>query len=158
MTSPADEPDLNPREPEIELLGKLARGGLFAARLVLLCAGAAALVYGLKKTWIEGDGWSWQDVALRSVPSASGSVWIAVGLPLALPADALLVRGLRQVALLLVSVGLWFGPMLLEDDSEYGYILRLFATLIAFLCLVVWRTLWRLTDTGLPRSDDPQTM
>ena len=63
----------------------------------------------------------------------------------------MLRRSVRQVALLSVSLALWFLPVALGDDSDYGYILRIFATLVAFLSLAVWRTLWRLGDTGLPR-------
>ena len=158
MTSPAEEPDLNPREPEIELLGKLARGGLFAVRLAFLCAGAASLAYGLKKSLTAGDGWDWQQFAWRSAPSAAGALWVTLGLPLVLPADCLLRRGRAQTALLLTTALLWFGPMALGDDSDYGYVLRLFATLVAFLCLVVWRTLWRLTGTGLPRASGDPTL
>lgn len=147
MTEPeADDTPETPREPEIELLGKLARGGLFVIRMAFLAAGLAALGYGLKKTLTTGDGWAWQELVLRDAPSAAGFVWMTVGLPLALPANMLLNRGLPQFALLLTSVGMWFGPMALGDDSDYGYILRMFATLVSFLCLVVWRTLWRLTD------------
>jgi len=148
MTAPeADDTPETPREPEIELLGKLARGGLFVIRLAFFTAGAAALAYGLKKMWTTGDGW-WHELEFRATPSAAGFVWTTVGLPLVLPANTLLERGVPQLALLLASAGMWFGPMALADDSEYGYILRLFATLVAFLCLVVWRTLWRLTETA----------
>ncbi|MFN3242838.1 MAG: hypothetical protein ACE37K_15160 [Planctomycetota bacterium] len=147
MTEPeADDTPETPREPEIELLGKLARGGLFVIRMALLAAGVAALGYGLKKTLTIGDGWAWGGLEFRSTPSAAGFVWMTVGLPLALPANTLLNRGMPQAALLLTSAAMWFGPMALADDSAYGWILRLFATLVAFLCLVVWRTLWRLTE------------
>ena len=37
-------------------------------------------------------------------------------------------------------------PVCFENDSPYGYILRMFATLISFLSMLVWRTLWRLTQ------------
>ncbi len=158
MASPADPPEPPPREPEIELLGKLARLGLRGIRLVLLAAGAAALAYGAKRSLTTGDGWPWLPLELRAQLSATGFVWMTVGLPLVLPADVLLNRGLPQAALLLLSACMWFLPWTLGDDSAYGYILRLFATLVAFLCLVVWRTLWRLTKPGLPRPADAQTM
>ena len=151
MTEHSEEPDLHPREPEIEVLGKLARGGLFCVRAAFLLAGAAALLYGLKRTLATGDGWQFGAFEWRAAPSASGAVWLALGLPLALPADCLLRKGRGQAALLSASVALWFAPIALADDSDYGYVLRMFATLVAFLCLAVWRTLWRLTDTGLPR-------
>jgi len=158
MSPASEDPGLNPPEPEIELLGKLARGGLFMVRFAFLAAGVAALAYGLKKSLTVGDGWSWSHLQARGAPSAAGAVWLTLGLPLVLPADALLSRGRAQVALLLLSGGLWFGPIALGDDSDYGFVLRLFATLVSFLCLVVWRTLWRLTSTGLPADDGEPTL
>ncbi|MGC6486835.1 MAG: hypothetical protein ACON4Z_04260 [Planctomycetota bacterium] len=164
MTADDRDPDLEPgperapREPEIELLGKLARAGLLLVRLAFLCAGAASLAYGLKKSLTVGDGWDWQQFAWRSTPSAAGALWVTLGLPLALPADFLLRRGRTQTGLLVATALLWFGPTVLPDDSDYGYVLRLFATLVAFLCLAVWRTLWRLTGTGLPRAGDDPTL
>ena len=158
MADPAEPSEPGPREPEIELLGKLARAGLFVIRVVFLVAGVTAVLYGLKRTFVEGDGWAWGDFAWRATPSASGAVWLTLGLPLAAPASAMLDRGWARRALLLTSAALWVGPAALGDDSDYGYILRLFATLVAFLCLFVWRTLWRLTDTGLPRAADGPTL
>lgn len=158
MANPAEDPDLNPREPEIELLGKIARAGLFALRAAFLLAGVTAIVYGLKRTFAEGDGWAWDTFAWRSTPSASGAVWLTLGLPLAAPAGTLLDRGRAQAVLLTASATLWIAPIALSDDSDYGYILRLFATLVAFLCLVVWRTLWRLTSTGLPHAGAGPTL
>ena len=151
MTEPPADPDLNPREPEIELLGKIARGALFCSRVVLVVAGVVAVLYGLKRTLTTGSAWTLGGFEWRESPSASGAVWLTLGLPLALPADVMLRRSVRQVALLSVSLALWFLPVALGDDSDYGYILRIFATLVAFLSLAVWRTLWRLGDTGLPR-------
>ena len=58
----------------------------------------------------------------------------------------------------LLTAALGIAPIALSDDSDYGYILRLFATLVAFLCLVVWRTLWRLTSTGLPHAGAGPTL
>ena len=151
MTEPPADPDLNPREPEIEFLGKIARGALFCGRVVLFVAGVVAILYGLKRTLTTGTSWPPGGYEWRDSLSASGAVWLTLGLPLALPADVMLRRSMRQVALLGVSVALWFLPITLGDDSDYGYILRIFATLVAFLSLAVWRTLWRLGDTGLPR-------
>lgn len=158
MADSDESGEATPREPEIELLGKLARGFLFAARAALAAAGAAAVAFGLVKSLTDGAGWEPGTLAWRAEPSAAGAVWVTLGLPLVLPAATLLRRGLGQVALLLASVALWFGPSSLGDDSDYGYILRMFATLVSFLCLVVWRTLWRLTGTGLPRSGSEPTL
>ena len=154
----ASEEEQEPREPEIELLGKLARGGLWTVRAAFVAAGLAALAYGLKKTLATGDGWAWGHLQWLATPSAAGAVWLTLGLPLALPADLLLNRGRARAALLLTAAGLWFAPMALSDDSDYGYILRMFATLVSFLCLIVWRTLWQLTSTGLPSESDAPTL
>ena len=43
MADPAETSEPSPREPEIELLGKLARAGLFVIRVVFLVAGVTAL-------------------------------------------------------------------------------------------------------------------
>ena len=158
MTDRGHDSDTNPREPEIELLGKLARGFLLAARGVFFLAGVTAIIYGSKRALIQGGGWEWPGFAWRAMPSASGAVWAALGLPLVLRADAVLNRGRTQFALIIASAMLWFGPILLQDDSAYGYILRLFATFVAFLCLAVWRTLWRLTGAGLPSQDADPTL
>lgn len=125
-----------PREPEIELLAKLARGGLRTARAALWLAGLAAIAYGLHRTLF--------DERATTTPSASGTVWLTIGLPLMLRANWLLDASWRRYLLLLSSAVLWFAPMMLTDDSSYGFVLRIFATIVAFLCLVVWRTLWRL--------------
>jgi hypothetical protein len=158
MTPSEEQGEAAPREPEIELLGKLARGFLFAARAALAAAGVASLAFGLVKSLTDGASWQPGELVWRAEPSAAGAVWVTLGLPLVLPAATLLRRGGGQVALLLASAALWFGPSSLEDDSDYGYILRIFATLVSFLCLVVWRTLWRLTGTGLPRGGSEPTL
>lgn len=143
-----------PREPEIEFLGKCARIGLRVLRTVLWLGGVAALSYGCCKAYDpEFRLWFQPQVpdpfaADPTFPSALGMVWITVGIPLVARANWLLSpkRGLTVV--LGVSVVLWFGTMLLADDTRYGFILRMAATLIAFVCLLVWRTLWRLTPEG----------
>ena len=135
-----------PREPEIEFLGKLAHGFLAFARVALWGAGTAAIGYGIWQTFLAGS-----DPALAGEtdpalsPTASHLVWFPLGLPLVLPADWLLTKNRHRIWILAVSVMLWFTPMLFGDASRYGYILRMFATLISFLSLLVWRTLWQLT-------------
>ena len=146
------QPPAAPHEPEIEFLGKLAHGFLATARVVLWLAGAAAISYGcwqlLRGTtppMARGD-------ASMLAPITASIVWFPLGLPLVLPADWLVTRHRYRIWLLLVCALLWFIPMLLGDASRYGYILRMFATLISFLSLLVWRTLWQLT-----KPTDPTT-
>lgn len=140
MHGPTDTP---PREREIEVLGRIAHGGLWFLRRVLWFAGAFAVCYGLVRTW------SADEVATpgTTVP-ALGFVWICAGLPLLVPVDWLFGRG-RWLALV-AGVLLWFGPSMLSADPEYGFVLRFFATLIACVTLLVWRTLWRLTASAAP--------
>jgi len=140
-----------PREPEIEFLGKLAHGALVVARIVLALAGIAAICYGC---WQAYYGSAWPLVAPDSeVPTPAGSspagssiVWFTVGLPLVVPADCWLTKNRYRPWLLGISAVLWFAPSLIGDATQYGYILRMFATLIAVMSLLVWRTLWRLTE------------
>lgn len=132
-----------PREPEIEFLGKLARGLVQIVRVVLWCGGVYALVYGFQQML--------DPAPVKQVPgfeshSDLGAVWIALGLPLVIPTKWTLQKNRVAMVMLAVFVTLWFGPMLLENDSPYGFILRLFATLISFLSVLVWRTVWRLTQ------------
>jgi hypothetical protein len=141
MTSP-------PHEPEIELLGRIASRALWTIRRVLWLAGAVAIGFGV---WISGRDAHWTFAApysLLSVPAATGVVWISVGLPLLCRVDWLFGRG-RWRALLL-GVSLWFGASAMPGDRDYGWILRIFASLVACLTLLVWRTLWRLTRTAAP--------
>ncbi len=132
-----------PHEPEIELLGRIARHGLWFLRRVLWVAGAFAVGYGLVRTW------SADEVATPSatVP-ALGFVWMCAGSPLLCRVDWLFGRG-RWLALVAGAL-LWFGPSLLAADPEYGFVLRAFASLIACVTLLVWRTLWRLTASAVP--------
>lgn len=139
-----------PREPEIEALGRVARRALWLIRRVLWIAGAVAVGYGLWRGWTRGDL-----TGAVPQPSASGVVWLCVGLPLLARIGWLFGRG-RWLAL---GVGglLWFGASLLPDDPDYGYVLRFFASLIACLTLLVWRTLWSLTAgaTGAAPASRP---
>ena len=133
-------PPATPREPEIEFLGRFATGGLWLLRRALWLAGACAIAYGV-----------WRSLQTRvddSFMSALGPVWVTLGLPLVLPTEWAFGRGRRWW--LGVSVVLWFAPMLLAGEHAWGFVLRMFATLIAFLSLAVWRTLWRLTHQNDP--------
>lgn len=141
MQPPGDAP--TPREPEIELLGRLAARAVRLLRRALWLAGATAIAYGL---WRCGASGSWP------LPSAKGFVWLCAGLPLVASASWLFGRGWRFALPALVL--LWVVPGLLPDDHDYGYVLRIFASVAATLSLAVYTTLGRLADppVGPPRG------
>lgn len=122
-----------PREPEIELLGRIAARAIRILRRVLWLAGAAAVGYGLWRFLTQSE-------------RAGGFVWICVGLPLLLPIGWTFGRG--RWRMLAVAAALVWGPSLLPDDRDHGWILRCFAVLIPCLTLLVWRTVWRLTKAA----------
>lgn len=129
-----------PREPEIELLATIARRGLRTLRAAFWLAGAAAIGFGCWRSATPPI----DDAGLAgAAPNALGVVWLCAGLPLVARADWLFGRG-RWPALAGGAL-LWFGAILLPHDHRYGFVLRAFASLVACLSLLVWRTLWRLT-------------
>lgn len=136
-----------PREPEIEFLGKVAHVVLRLIRVVLFTAGAYSIASGIAQmTGPHEDPEGFLKFLL--IPSATGTIWLwfTLGLMLVVPSKWIFTKGPAPWALLAVNALLWFVPMALGDDSRYGYILRMFASLIAFLTMLVWRTLWRLTE------------
>ena len=68
---------------------------------------------------------------------------LCLGVPLALPCAFTIGSGWRLA--LGLGVLAWFGPMLLDGDPTYGFVLRMFASLVAVAVLAVWRTLFQLT-------------
>jgi hypothetical protein len=131
-----------PREPEIELLARIARRGLIAARCVLFVAGLGAIAFAV----IAAGGHAAtapgaEDSAAARV--AHHAVWVCAGLPLLLRTDWLLGRG--RLPMLGVGIVLWFGPAAVDGDHEYGFVLRMFASLVACATLLVWRTVFALT-------------
>lgn len=138
--------DLPPHEPEIEALARVARGGLWLVRRVFWLGGAVAVGYGAFRSGADAHWTFYAPHSLATPPAATGVTWLCVGLPLLAKADWLFGRG-RLVALALGGV-LWFGAALLPEERDYGFVLRLFASLVACLSLLVWRTLWRLTTPG----------
>jgi hypothetical protein len=132
------------REPEIELLGRIAGRALWILRGVLWLAGAGAVGFGIW-TMVAGEA---PAPAAGSLPKgpALGFVWVCAGLPAMCPVDWLFGRG-RWLALGAAALA-WFVPSLLASDAEYGFVLRMFATLVPCLTLLVWRTLWSLTRRG----------
>lgn len=146
MTSPNQTPT-TPREPEIELLGRIAGRFLWLVRRVLWLGGAAALAHGCWRSSTD-SGWDLgQPSSLATLPAATGVVWICLGAPLVVRVDWLFGRG--RLPALAAGAGLWFGACLLPREQEFGYVLRCFASLVACLTLLVWRTLWQLTRAGL---------
>ena len=142
-----------PREPEIELLGRIATRAIWLLRRVLWLGGVAAVGYGV---WRCGADANWSFVApysLLSPPGAAGFVWLCVGLPLLLPVDWTFGRG--RGPMLAVATTLVLGPSLLPDDRDHAWILRCFAVLIPCVTVLVWRTVWRLTRAA--NGGDPTT-
>lgn len=135
-----------PHEPEVELLAAAARRFLWLLRRVFWVAGAVAIGFGLLARHQDGQLYFTGIAGLGTVPEPLGFVWIGAGLPLVLSVRWTLGR--RWWLPLPFFVALWFLPALADDDPDHGYILRLFATLVAYLVLLVWRTLWRLTREG----------
>jgi hypothetical protein len=132
-----------PREPEIEFMGKVARRVILLLRVAFFSAGALAIGHGLQEMAATGSA---DSLPPMQAHNDRGVVWIALGLPLVVPSRWILSKTRALKAMLAVFALLWFVPVCFENDSPYGYILRMFATLISFLSMLVWRTLWRLTQ------------
>ncbi|HEX5050956.1 MAG TPA: hypothetical protein VFZ65_04220 [Planctomycetota bacterium] len=137
-------PHLVPREPEIEFLARMARRALTGLRCLLFVAGLAMIAGAIWVTLHPQDVMSEDEPILPLAQRiAHNLVFVCVGLPLLLPVRWLFARG-RWPALGGLAV-LWFGPMLLEGDHAYGWLIRFFASFVAFACLLVWRTLSSLS-------------
>jgi len=139
---------LPPREAEIEVLGKVVRVGLLALRGVLILAAMAATVVGLigivhpPSSIIRlGDGG-------EPMTRAPMFTLLCIGIPPLLPIRWLFGRG--RWPMLVVGAILWFLPMWLDGDHEYGWLLRFFATVVALSVLVVWKTIFALTQKHVP--------
>jgi hypothetical protein len=157
VTSP---PPSVPHEPEIEMLGRVARRALWTFRRVLWAAGAAAVLFGLHSalgapnTGVFAFVRAFELLPAERPPAVSaagvvrGAVWLCAGVPLLVRVDWLFGRG-RWPALAAGAVA-WGAPALLPPDHEYGFVLRFFASLIACLTLLVWRTLWSLAAVRTP--------
>ncbi len=137
-------PSPPPREPEIEFLGKLARRALVGLRCLLFVAGAVAIAGAIYVT-LDPRVLLWEDELIPALPAriAHNLVFVCVGIPLLLPGRWLFARG-RWIALA-AGCALWFGPMLLEGDHEYGWLIRMFASFVACASLLILRTLRTLT-------------
>ncbi len=144
-TMPLSDPQ-PPREPEIEALGRAAHGFLWLLRRVFWIAGAIFAGYGAARC--GNAEWTFH-TPYTNTAQVHGFTWLCVGLPLLARCDWLFGRT-RWLALA-IAAALWFGPGVMQDDHTFGFILRIFATVVAYATLLVWRTVWRLTE----RTDAP---
>lgn len=143
-----DEPmPTPPREPEIEFMGRVLHEALRLVRGAFWVGGVAALVYGYQKFVAPYEDPP-VDPSNAVLPSAVGTIWFTLGMPLVLPTCWLLKKRSACIGMAIVYPLMWFVPMSLPDDSPYGFILRLFTTTVAFSTLLVWRTLWQLTNSN----------
>ncbi len=148
MTSTRDHHP--PIEPEIEFLGKLARGFLRVLRGAFAVAGTVAAVVVVWRTFdtsppadlLFPPGVVYEPPPLfeRFAPNA---VWLAAGLPLLLPVGW--TFGRRWWLLLLAAALLWTLPMLAASDHRWGWLLRIAGTFCGVATMAVWRTLAGLT-------------
>lgn len=116
-------------EPEIRFLARVVGACLLAFRWATLIAGGYAIYYAVRGI-------------LTETKNEGYYVWLCIGLPAFLPVHWLI--SWRSALLLIPALALWFGPSQLPEDSDYGYIIRMFATGVAISVLVVWRTVYRL--------------
>lgn len=149
-----DAPNLQPpREPEIEMIGRIAHEALRIGRGIIWGGGVAAMVYGYQQ-FVAPYEEAAQSGATESVmPSAMGTVWFTLGIPWILPTCWMLARKNGRIGMLIGYALCWFVPIVLPDDGNYGFILRMFTTGVAFSTLLVWQTLWKLTN---PNRQTPQ--
>jgi len=140
-TTPPPSP---PREPEIEFLGKVVAFGLLMFRAATVTGALVAVAYGVANI-VDPPYYPFMTMGVgggRMV--APFFVWFCIGIPPLLPVKWLFGGG--RWSMLLVGIALWFGPMWLEGDHDYGFILRFFASLVAVSVLLVWKTVFALTQ------------
>lgn len=130
-------------EPEIDVLGRVARGALHVLRAISILGGLLAIA-GAVYTVIDPVPVYSDDVPPTSTVIAHQITFVCLGLPFLPPAAFTLGRG-RWIALTIGAL-LWFGPMAVEGDHDYGFVIRMFASLVAVAVLAVWRTLIGLTN------------
>ncbi len=143
--APPSGSQTQPREPEIEFLGKIVRVMLAGFRVATILASTVAVAHALRGIFAPAVvPWGPSvDAPLAPEPIAPYFVWLCVGIPPLLPITWLFGRG--RWPMLLVGLALWSGPHWLEGDAEYGYLIRFFASLVALSVLVVWKTVFALT-------------
>jgi len=135
-----------PREPEIEAMARGARRFLWILRRALALAGCYGLGYGLWRCFADGGAGLTFIAPYDAVttPSSKGFLWLAAGLLLVLRVEWTFGRG-RWLALALCAALWWLPIVACADEEPHAWIVRVFASLAAFLSLFVWRTLWSLT-------------
>ena len=138
MTS---DPTAPPREPEIEALGRAGYAFLWLLRRLFWLAGAIAVTYGIARC--SNAEWTFT-TPFSPTSQVHGFVGLCLGLPLIARIDWWF--GKTRWLALGIAAALWFAPSAMRDDHTFGFILRMFATLVACAPLLVWRTLWRLTE------------
>jgi hypothetical protein len=120
-------------EPEIRFLAQVIGACLLLFRVATVIAASYSIYHAL--AGIHGNA-----------ETARFYVWLCIGLPPLLPVRWLFSRA--GALLVLPGLLLWFGPGQLSDDSDYGYIIRIFATGVALSVLLVWRTVYRLLPSA----------
>lgn len=135
---------VEPREPEIEFLGRIASRVLALLRVVLFVAGIVAIAAACYLT-ANPPAATTQHEGIPALQEriANNFVWVCAGLPLLLRSRWLFGSGRWQA--LAVGLVLWFGPMLLDGDHAYGFLIRMFASFVTCVTLLVLRTLRTLT-------------
>lgn len=130
----APPPPTPVHEPEIVFLGKVVRIGLLAFRGATQLAALVGIFFGVS-----------QMVPTADTPAtvAPHFVWFCIGIPPLVSTTWLFGRG--RFPMLAMGIALWAGPSFLADDSDYGYIIRFFASLVALSVLFVWRTVFDLS-------------
>jgi ABC-type amino acid transport system permease subunit len=128
-------------EPEIVFLGKVVHVGLLVFRGATMLAALLGIAYGVSQ--MLGFGPSAADGGVKTAPTiAPHFVWFCIGIPPLVSIRWLFGRG--RWLMLALGIALWIGPNFLESDSDYGYIIRFFASLVALSVLFVWRTVFDL--------------
>jgi hypothetical protein len=136
----SEPPDLpRAREPEIEFLGRLARRVLTMLRLALFVAGLVAIAVACYITASPPEPAPNEVIAPLQQRIASNFVWVCAGTPLLLPSRWMFRAGWWKA--LALGLALWLGPMLLDGDHPYGFVIRMFASFVTCVTLLVLRVL-----------------
>jgi hypothetical protein len=136
----SEPPDLpREREPEIVFLGRLAGCVLTTLRLALFVAGLVAVAIACYLTASPPEAPPNEVIAPLQQRIASNFVWVCAGVPLLLPSRWTFGKGWWKA--LALGLALWFGPMLLDGDHPYGFVIRVFASFVACVTLLVLRVL-----------------
>jgi len=130
-------------EREIDVLGRVAHFALRVLRWISILAGLVAIAGAIYTVFDPVPVYS-DNIPPTSTVIAHQIVFLCLGLPWVLPVACTLGRGWR--IMLAIGTALWFGPMALEGDHDFGFLVRMFASLVAIAVLAVWRTLYGLSN------------